>query len=369
MLCGFVGRQPTDPPGVWQAMSTNGKPGFRGTAATSAPRRLPLSRAGQLSTFIEILDRIGARVDQGLERSSLPAAVRESPASLVATRAAAAFLGDMARREGITDFGWRAAYPQSLQPASPGLVRTIRSSPTLLHALEAMCSLAHRESSNVRVWLEGQDDAVLLCHRSSIEVGAPGHDEMAMMRVGLMLSIVRLFAGPDWAPTDCALAIAGGIGPLAREEFGDARIVRTPEYGWFRLPRSILALPPRSSVSPDAELAGEPPLPLDLAGSLAQALRPYLSGDGAPTLREAAGLVGTSVRSLQRELARGGSSFRDVLQRARFEVARELLQQPDVRIVDVAHEAGFSDHPHFVRFFRRLAGMPPREYRTTFTAE
>jgi AraC-like DNA-binding protein len=41
----------------------------------------------------------------------------------------------------------------------------------------------------------------------------------------------------------------------------------------------------------------------------------------------------------------------------------------DIKIVDVAHETGFSDHAHFVRFFRRLAGMTPRDYRATLTSE
>jgi AraC-like DNA-binding protein len=102
----------------------------------------------------------------------------------------------------------------------------------------------------------------------------------------------------------------------------------------------------------------------DLVGSLGQALRPYLAA-GAPSLREAADLAGTSVRSLQRELARAGSSYRDVLQRAKLDTARELLEQPEVRILEVAFETGFSDPAHFTHFFRRLAGVTPRQYRTT----
>jgi AraC-like DNA-binding protein len=189
---------------------------------------------------------------------------------------------------------------------------------------------------------------------------------MSLMRVSIVLSILRLFTGPDWVPKDCALAIAGGIGPAVREGLGGARIVRTPDYGWFRLPRSILALPPRAP-APPATGAPEAPPPLDLESSLTQTLRPYLA-EGTPTIRHMADLAGTSVRSLQRDLTREGSSFRKVLERARLEVARDLLAQPDVRIVDVAHEAGFSDHAHFVRFFRRLAGVTPREYRATLMA-
>jgi AraC-like DNA-binding protein len=326
-----------------------------------------LSRAGQLSSFIDILDRIGAPTDPGLERARLPAAVLERPDTLVSTRAAAAFVGEMARREGITDFGWQAGRLGSLRLMSSGLTRRLRAAPTLLQALETVCDLAHGESSNVRFWLHGQDDAVLFCHRGSVEVEAPGQDELSLMRVGVALSILRLFTGPDWVPTDCALALAGGIGPVAREGLGGARIVRTPDYGWFRLPRSLLALPSRAPAPPAIGAAPEAPPPLDLESSLTQALRPYLA-EGTPTIRHMADLAGTSVRSLQRDLTREGSSFRKVLERARLEVARDLLAQPDVRIVDVAHEAGFSDHAHFVRFFRRLAGVPPREYRATLTA-
>jgi AraC-like DNA-binding protein len=187
------------------------------------------------------------------------------------------------------------------------------------------------------------------------------------MRVSIVLSILRLFTGPGWVPRDCALALAGGIGPVAREGLGGARIVRTPDYGWIRLPRPLLALPARAPAPPDAGAAPGGPPPLDLQGSLAQALRPYLA-EGTPTIRHAADLAGTSVRSLQRDLTREGSSYRKVLERARLEVARDLLAQPGVRIVDVAHEAGFSDHAHFVRFFRRLAGVTPREYRAALTA-
>jgi AraC-like DNA-binding protein len=329
--------------------------------------RIPLSRAGLLFPFLEILDRIGAPTDRGLERHNLPAAVRENPEMLVSTRARAAFLGDMARREGITEFGWRATRPQAVQRLSPGLDRTLRRSPTLLQALETVPTRVTRESTHVQVWLEDRDDGLFFCHRDFREFGE--QEELTLLRTAVMLSIVQLFTGPDWVPTDCAFAIQGEIGPVVREELGDTRIRRAPDCSWMRLPRSILPHPPRARVATEAGSGADRPEPaLDLAGSLVRLLRPYLP-EGAPTIRDAASLAGTSVRSLQRALTHAGTSFTDVLQMARLEAARELFQQPDIKIVDVAHETGFSDHAHFVRFFRRLAGMTPRDYRATLTSE
>jgi AraC-like DNA-binding protein len=45
------------------------------------------------------------------------------------------------------------------------------------------------------------------------------------------------------------------------------------------------------------------------------------------------------------------------------EKARELLQNPQLRISEIAYEVGFQSLTHFNRVFRALAGESPSEYR------
>jgi len=51
-----------------------------------------------------------------------------------------------------------------------------------------------------------------------------------------------------------------------------------------------------------------------------------------------------------------------VLNHARFRVASRMLQDPGMRVTDVAHRLGYSDVAHFSRAFRRIAGVSPSEY-------
>jgi AraC-like DNA-binding protein len=201
-------------------------------------------------------------------------------------------------------------------------------------------------------------------------VGFRGADEASEMRTAIIILVIRLFTDSDWIPPECGLAMKGEIGPLVREALLGGRIWRTPDYGSIRLPRSILACPPKIPAlgedGPGVE-SGEAPA-LDLTGSLVQLLRPY-RGEVMLSRHEVADMAGTSVRSLQRELSRAGSSYRDILQRVKFERGRELLKQPDLKIIEIAHELGFSEAAHFSRFFRKFAGMTPREYRTEHTKQ
>jgi hypothetical protein len=71
----------------------------------------------------------------------------------------------------------------------------------------------------------------------------------------------------------------------------------------------------------------------------------------------------TSVRSLQRELARAGLSYSDLLDQVRFERGAELLQTTDAKIVEIALACGYTDAAHFARAFRRMAGVTPRQFR------
>lgn len=58
-----------------------------------------------------------------------------------------------------------------------------------------------------------------------------------------------------------------------------------------------------------------------------------------------------------------GQSFSELLNTIRVEEAKELLQDPALRIGDVAEKVGFLDMAHFSRVFKKIAGMSANEYR------
>lgn len=56
-------------------------------------------------------------------------------------------------------------------------------------------------------------------------------------------------------------------------------------------------------------------------------------------------------------------SFSDILNHVRIEKAKELLQDPSLRIGDIADQVGFLDMAHFSRVFKKQAGISANEYR------
>jgi AraC-like DNA-binding protein len=68
-------------------------------------------------------------------------------------------------------------------------------------------------------------------------------------------------------------------------------------------------------------------------------------------------------RTLNRCLRREGTTFRAVLDRVRFEAARDLLRDRRRDIEDVARALGYAEPSAFTRAFRRWAGVPPSRWR------
>lgn len=83
----------------------------------------------------------------------------------------------------------------------------------------------------------------------------------------------------------------------------------------------------------------------------------------ALTLSAVAKAVGSSTRSLQRELASGDEHFAELRQRARYDRAVELLVGSDDKIASIAGAVGFRSASHFVAWFRALSGHTPGEFR------
>lgn len=79
----------------------------------------------------------------------------------------------------------------------------------------------------------------------------------------------------------------------------------------------------------------------------------------------AADALGISVRTLQRRLREGDTTFARELQRVRLDCARRLLVESSRPITDIALSVGFATSQHFATSFREREGTTPKAYRET----
>jgi AraC-like DNA-binding protein len=87
--------------------------------------------------------------------------------------------------------------------------------------------------------------------------------------------------------------------------------------------------------------------------------------EGPLGVEDAAAALGLSVRQLQRRLEARGSSYREVLDGTRRELAERHMRDEALSQTDVAFLLGFGDQSAFHRAFRRWFGMTPGEYRAS----
>jgi AraC-like DNA-binding protein len=99
-----------------------------------------------------------------------------------------------------------------------------------------------------------------------------------------------------------------------------------------------------------------------VARELQQVLRSRVIG-GLCSVDDLAAALAIHRRTLNRCLRREGTTFREVLDRVRFEAARTLLRDGRRDIEDVARALGYAEPSAFTRAFRRWAGVPPSRWR------
>jgi AraC-like DNA-binding protein len=197
--------------------------------------------------------------------------------------------------------------------------------------------------------------------------------------------------------TSSALIVYDGmLRALLQETQVTARaelVVAQPE-GWDRVARE-LAFPVRFGAKHnalvfeasllEAPLATHDPLILQQMLGVCDRLAEQAQGDNGPagqvlrhlehsgtfaaTVGEVAAALGFSERGLRRQLARSGTSFRGLVQQARFAKAQALLADPAIPIKTVAFALGFDTPSNFARSFKEWSGAAPSEYRAMMRAK
>jgi AraC-like DNA-binding protein len=137
----------------------------------------------------------------------------------------------------------------------------------------------------------------------------------------------------------------------------------------FAFDAALLALPVvgadarmLATVEPMAEaaLAAQPSVD-DFAAQVTAKLRTLLP-DGA-NMDAVAAAMHMSARTLQRRLEQEGTSFTDVLDRVREELAKQWLGDRALALQEISWRLGFADLATFSRAFKRWTGKPPGTWR------
>ena len=202
----------------------------------------------------------------------------------------------------------------------------------------------------------------------------PAFPTVEQFMVALMVRWVRYAAGPAWNPKRVNFQAASVPERAIRRLVSDAEVrcgqdvtsVVFPSQP-FRGPMEQFPEKGSSIWRRHRESLDKSDTSADLAGSLRLVLRAYLP-DGSPSLQQAARLAGTSVRTLQRRLKDQGTTYSELLEGLRHDLAIYLLRDPDQEASAVSRGLGYRDPAIFTRAFRRWTGTTPGRFRETLHA-
>ncbi|MEP0070903.1 AraC family transcriptional regulator [Pyruvatibacter sp.] len=82
-----------------------------------------------------------------------------------------------------------------------------------------------------------------------------------------------------------------------------------------------------------------------------------------PGMEDIAAELAMSSRTLRRRLLDLGTSFRQLQDEVRRDVAVDYLKNTDLQVDQIAHLLGYSETTNFRRAFKQWTGQPPRTYR------
>lgn len=313
----------------------------------------------------------GAPVERELARSALPKSIEETPDLYVSIPIAIEWIAQCGRDVEPMELGLLASGHASLESLRPAHQASIVRAQTGFRRLEALFAIARLEDNCFRSGIRQEADQLRVFCDISYLRRHPFICFAEWLNLQGIIAVLRSVAGPAWYPREMTFVSRYAVPDAVRAAFPNTRILVSQANTSLLVDPEHLALstdgptmPPDdvSTLLCSGDVLGGSPEPWTFAGLLRQIIQPYLSERNAD-LAFTAEVVGMSKRTLQRQLQLSGSSYSEVLQEARFERARSLLDNPDAKVIEVAMASGYESPQHFTRAFRRFTGVTPTIYR------
>ena len=192
-------------------------------------------------------------------------------------------------------------------------------------------------------------------------------DQLGDGAVAVIFNILRDLCGPGWKPVEILFAHRrpDDIGPF--KQFFRAPLRFDAEHNGVVFPVDWLRAPVAGADADLRRMLQEQIDALEMSHSDLQekvraVLRRVLPA-GHAEAEQIAALFSMHRRTLSRRLNTSGTSFQRLVDEGRFEIARQMLENTDVEIKQIAVILEYADASAFARAFRRWSGITPSQWR------
>ncbi len=200
-----------------------------------------------------------------------------------------------------------------------------------------------------------------------------GTEQICDGALAIMYNVLKSLAGPGWEPSEVCLSRSRPAQIEPYQRFFRTRLSFGGEYNAVVFAASWLASPLKGSdalihrqvmqeiEALEARGAG------DLSAQLRRVLRQLLvggAGQGKLSLEQVAKLFAIHRRTLNRRLRAQGTSFQTLVEETRYDIARQLLRDTRLSVLEVAVTLGYADASAFTRAFRRWSATSPAVWRS-----
>jgi len=328
---------------------------------------MSLIRGTALQGFASLADDLGADAEELLRLAHLDPDAVGSQDSYLEYRGVIAALEAAARVTGAGDFGLLLAQRQGLDILGP-LGVAARTAPTVGAALASIEKYMAVYSPAIAItvtWSPGEElasfDWRIIVERP------PAHRQAAELALGVTCQVFRLLAGPEFRPTRVQLRHPTLTEIEAYEDyFGCPVDFSTDCYRiWF--PAAVLALPLDADSAVHAVVEEyldtvAVPHSTSTVENVRRLIRTMLPTGGL-TLDLVCAQLAVHPRTLQRDLAKRGTSFASIVDEVRREEVERYLRETSMPLAQLAGVVGLSEQSALTRACRRWFDRPPSKIR------
>jgi AraC-like DNA-binding protein len=323
-------------------------------------------RISSLVRLPAVLRSLGADVARLLAEVGIEPSLLDNPDNVIGYATRSRLLNHCVARTGCHHLGLLVGQQGQLQDL--GLIGLLaKYSPDAGAALRSLVRHFHLHARGVSLSLTVDDDAATLGYTIHLP-HTVATDQVGDGAAAMMLNVMRSLCGPDWAPAEVLLAHRRPADERPYRQVFRAPLRFDAECNGLTFPAHWLSHPLPLA---DPDLGRLLQRQIDALEArhadafpeqVRSVLRSALLARHAKA-EEVAALFSMHTRTLSRRLEAFGTSYQELLDEGRFEIARQMLEDSALEVGQIATALDYADASAFTRAFRRWSGTTPGQWR------